>query len=105
MREEERDRLSSYGWVDRKAGIARIPVDRAIEILAKKGLPTPQERGVTAPEKPRGENGEQAGGETMNEREAWRYKVAAWWLRAVVVGLVSFACPGLPAALSQPPAA
>ena len=52
MREEERDRLSSYGWVDRKAGIARIPVDRAIEILAKKGLPTPEERGVRAPEKP-----------------------------------------------------
>jgi hypothetical protein len=36
---EERIRTSSYGWVDKKAGIARIPVDRAIEILAQKGLP------------------------------------------------------------------
>jgi hypothetical protein len=36
---EERARISSYGWVDKKAGIARIPVDRAMEILAQKGLP------------------------------------------------------------------
>jgi hypothetical protein len=34
-----RKTLNSYGWVDRKAGIARIPIDRAIEILAQKGLP------------------------------------------------------------------
>ena len=31
--------LNSYGWVDRDAGIARIPIDRAMEILAKTGLP------------------------------------------------------------------
>jgi hypothetical protein len=31
--------LNSYGWVDKDAGIVRIPVDRAMEILAKKGLP------------------------------------------------------------------
>ena len=36
---EERDRVSSYGWVDKKGGIARIPVDRAMDILAKNGLP------------------------------------------------------------------
>jgi hypothetical protein len=36
---EERDRITSHGWVDKKAGIARIPVDRAMEILAQKGLP------------------------------------------------------------------
>ncbi len=36
---EERARVSSYGWIDKKAGIAHIPVDRAIDILAKKGLP------------------------------------------------------------------
>jgi hypothetical protein len=36
---EERTRVSSYGWVDKKAGIARIPVDRAMDILAQKGLP------------------------------------------------------------------
>ncbi len=39
MMREERERVASYGWVNRKAGVARIPVDRAMEILAKKGLP------------------------------------------------------------------
>ena len=39
MKEEEQQRINSYGWVDRKAGIARIPVDRAMAILAKTGLP------------------------------------------------------------------
>jgi hypothetical protein len=40
MRAAEDSVLSSYGWVDKDAGIVRIPVDRAMEILAKKGLPT-----------------------------------------------------------------
>jgi hypothetical protein len=39
MKVEERKFTDSYGWVDRKAGIARIPVARAMEILAKTGLP------------------------------------------------------------------
>ena len=30
---------TAYGWVDRKAGIAHIPVERAMDILAKTGLP------------------------------------------------------------------
>ena len=36
---EERALIGSYGWVDQKKGIARIPVNRAMEILAQKGLP------------------------------------------------------------------
>jgi hypothetical protein len=39
VQREERTHASSYGWVDKKAGIARIPVDRAMDILAQKGLP------------------------------------------------------------------
>jgi hypothetical protein len=39
LRGAEDAMLNSYGWVDKDAGIARIPVDRAMEILAKKGLP------------------------------------------------------------------
>ena len=34
--------LNSYGWVDRKAGVVRIPVQRAIELLAQRGLPARQ---------------------------------------------------------------
>jgi hypothetical protein len=33
------DILGSYGWVDTKAGIVRIPVERAMEVLLQKGLP------------------------------------------------------------------
>ncbi len=32
-------RLNSYGWVDQKAGTAHIPIDRAMAVLAKSGLP------------------------------------------------------------------
>ena len=31
--------LESYGWVDERQGIARIPVERAIELLAERGDP------------------------------------------------------------------
>ena len=31
--------LNSYGWVDEKAGVARIPIQQAMKRLAKKGLP------------------------------------------------------------------
>lgn len=32
--------LNSYGWVDQKNGIARIPISRAIDIIAAQGLPS-----------------------------------------------------------------
>lgn len=31
--------LRSYGWVDRERGIARIPIERAMELIAARGLP------------------------------------------------------------------
>jgi len=40
LRAAEDSMLKSYGWIDAKNGIVRIPVDRAIEILAQRGLPT-----------------------------------------------------------------
>jgi hypothetical protein len=36
--------LNSYGWVDQKAGVVRIPIDRAMDLLLQKGLPV---RGAT----------------------------------------------------------
>jgi hypothetical protein len=38
-REQARRRLSSYGWVDRRAGIAHIPIDRAMELVEKGARP------------------------------------------------------------------
>jgi hypothetical protein len=35
--------LNSYGWVDKQQGIVRIPVDRAIDLLVQKGLPSRSE--------------------------------------------------------------
>ncbi len=32
--------LSGYGWVDEKKGIVRVPVERAMELVLKDGLPT-----------------------------------------------------------------
>ena len=40
LRAAEAAALQSYGWVDRDAAIARIPVDRAIDIVAERGLPS-----------------------------------------------------------------
>ena len=39
LRAEERQLLDGYGWVDEKAGIARIPLAEAMKIVAEKGLP------------------------------------------------------------------
>ena len=39
MRAAEEAALNSYGWVDKSSGSVRIPIERAMEILAKQGLP------------------------------------------------------------------
>lgn len=39
-RETEDRLLYSSGWIDQKNGIARIPIDRAMELLLSQGLPT-----------------------------------------------------------------
>ena len=40
LRAREEHVLTTYSWVDQKAGVVRIPIDQAIDLLAKKGLPT-----------------------------------------------------------------
>jgi hypothetical protein len=40
IRAEEDKLLNGYAWVDQPKGVVRIPVDRAIEVLAQRGLPT-----------------------------------------------------------------
>lgn len=36
LRKAEKDILTSYGWVDQSAGTVRIPVARAMELLAQR---------------------------------------------------------------------
>lgn len=40
IRVGEEERLYSYGWVDEKAGTVHIPIERAMDLLAQRGLPT-----------------------------------------------------------------
>jgi hypothetical protein len=37
--DEARRRLSSAGWVDRDAGVVRIPIEQAMEIMAHRSEP------------------------------------------------------------------
>ena len=37
--EEERLRLATYGWINREAGILHIPIERAMDLVAERGLP------------------------------------------------------------------
>ena len=45
FRESEDQILQTYGWVDRQKGIVGLPIDRAIDLLAQRGLPARQEPG------------------------------------------------------------
>jgi hypothetical protein len=46
----EEQTLSSYDWVDQKAGSVRIPIDRAMDLIAQRGLSVrPQGTGNAAP--------------------------------------------------------
>ncbi len=35
----QENQLNSYGWVDEKAGVAHIPIERAMELIEQRGLP------------------------------------------------------------------
>jgi len=35
----EQARLNSYRWVNRSAGVAAVPIDRAMDLIAQRGLP------------------------------------------------------------------
>ena len=41
MRATEADVLHSYGWVDQKEGVVRIPIEQAMKVLVERGLPSP----------------------------------------------------------------
>ncbi len=49
FRLQEAQTLHSYGWVDEQAGVVQIPIDRAMELLAQRGLPTRPDAGVVPP--------------------------------------------------------
>lgn len=42
----EEKTLNSYGWVDEQAGQAHMPIEKAMEMVAQRGLPTTPRAGV-----------------------------------------------------------
>jgi len=49
VRAGEAERLNSYGWVDEKTGVAHIPIERAMQLIAERGLPVNPRAGVAPP--------------------------------------------------------
>src|SRR5215210_5368591 len=53
MRAAEDQILQGYGWVDQKQGVTRIPIDRATDLLAQRGIASrpqaPAASGVSIP--------------------------------------------------------
>lgn len=47
IRAGEEETLSTYDYVDKSAGIVRIPIDRAMDLIVQRGLPVRQQ-GATA---------------------------------------------------------
>jgi hypothetical protein len=39
IRLKEEETLASYGYIDKNAGTIRIPIDRAMDLIAQRGLP------------------------------------------------------------------
>ena len=45
LRLGEAEKLGSYGWVDKQGGVARIPIDRAMEVMLQRGYAARTEGG------------------------------------------------------------
>jgi len=43
---KEEQTLNSYDWVDEKSGVMRIPIERAMQLVAQRGLPTTPRAGT-----------------------------------------------------------
>jgi hypothetical protein len=43
FRAHEKKILSSYGWVNRTAGVVRIPIERAMDLVVERGFQPPPE--------------------------------------------------------------
>ncbi len=52
LRAAEDEQLNTYGWIDRNTGTVRIPIARAMEVLAQRGLPARPEAERPAAERP-----------------------------------------------------
>ncbi|MGE5277937.1 MAG: hypothetical protein ACM3SU_13150 [Acidobacteriota bacterium] len=49
FRSAEEERLSTYGWMDRATGTVHIPIERAMDLVAKRGVAPLPAPGGTSP--------------------------------------------------------
>jgi hypothetical protein len=49
FRSQEERTLNSYGWVDEKARVVHIPIERAMQLTAERGLPVAPKAGTAPP--------------------------------------------------------
>ena len=54
IRLKEEQTLSTYDYIDKNAGTVRIPIDRAMDLIAQRGLPTREQSAIhfVAPAQP-----------------------------------------------------
>lgn len=73
FREGEEKHLHSYGWVDQKSGTMYIPIDRAMQLVAQRGLNTTPKTGevptaIVNMVKEAAQRSDQSGGSTGLEK-------------------------------------
>ena len=79
VRLDEDQILNSYGWVDEKNGVVHIPIERAMGLLAQRGLPVlPENQAATAESSAQASSlrREEAGKATGNAKRALPTKPA-----------------------------
>jgi hypothetical protein len=70
QRQMERDVLESYGWVDEKSAIARMPISEAKKLILKRGLPARADGADQSLGTRRAAYGESSGGRTITHPPA-----------------------------------
>jgi hypothetical protein len=65
LRAQEQQYLNSYGWVDEKLGVARIPIAKAKEMLLQRGIPVRPELADATEGTHVAAGGESNGGRTL----------------------------------------
>jgi hypothetical protein len=77
FRAEQNAHLHGYGWVDETSGVARVPIDKAKEMLLKKGLPVRPELADETEGTHVAAGGESNGGRTIPAGQADKSSPAA----------------------------
>lgn len=75
--EDQDQKLATYNWVDKDKGILRIPIDRAMELIAKRGLPVHPEGASSAQSAEKTSAAQPSAPVKKQTPKAWTTKAAA----------------------------